>query len=73
MKVVEARNSPVLRSQVNATHHWRGLVTFPVLAAMLSNLTLTTRSRVVKILYTGNIQAIYRQANLLLWALLELD
>lgn len=47
----------MLRSQVNVMHHWSGLVTFSVLAAMLSNLTVTTRSQAVKILYAGNIQA----------------
>ena len=57
MKVVEAQDFPVLGSQVNPMCHWSRLVTFPVLAAMLSNLTVTTRSQVVKILYAGNIQA----------------
>lgn len=38
-------------------HHWRGLVTFPALAAMVSNLTVTTRSWVVKVVYAGNIEA----------------
>lgn len=45
------------RSQVNAMHHWRGLVTFSALAAMVSNLTVTTRSWVVKVVYAGNIEA----------------
>lgn len=35
---------------------WSGLVTFPVLTAVLSNFTGTTRSHVVNILYAGNIQ-----------------
>lgn len=38
-------------------HHWSRRVTFPVLAAMLSNLTVTTRSQVVKVPYASNIQA----------------
>lgn len=57
MKAVEAEHSPVLGSQVNAMRHWSGLVTFPVLAAMSSNLSVTTGSQVVKILYAGNIWA----------------
>lgn len=57
MKAVEAQNSPVLGSKVNAMHHWSRWVTFPVLAAVLSNITVTTRSQIVRVLYAGNIQA----------------
>lgn len=56
MNAAEAQNSPVLRSQSNAMRHWSGLVTFPLLTAMLSNSTVTTRSQVVNILCAGNIQ-----------------
>lgn len=56
MEVAEVQNSPVLRSQVNAMRHWSGLVTFPVLAVMLSRLAVTARSQAVKILCSGNIQ-----------------
>lgn len=59
MKAAEAQNSPVLRSQGDATCHWSRLLPFPVLTAVLPNLTVTTRPQVVN----------NSPPNLLLWAL----